>query len=76
MDSVVEDLAKELKDKAILGVIDVDQRPLFVKFGIRGIPHFMIYRDGKLATRFTGGVSKDALRSLILKYSVAKAGEM
>jgi thioredoxin 1 len=76
MDSVIEELAKELKGKAIIGIVDVRQQvQLFRKFGVRRIPHFYLFRDGTIQEQLTGGRSKSDLRKLMLKYGPRRGRE-
>jgi len=75
MDSVIDELAKELKGKAIIGIIDVRERELFRKFGVRGIPYFFLFRDEAIQEELSGGRSKSDLRKLMLKYGPQRAGE-
>lgn len=73
MDSVIDELAKDLKGKAIIGIIDVRERQLFQKFGVRGIPYFFLFRDGAIQEELSGGRSKGDLRELMLKYGPRRA---
>jgi thioredoxin 1 len=63
---IVEELAEELKEKALIGKMDVDnnqETPL--KFGVRAIPTIVILKDGELFDKQVGMVSKAALKAKI-----------
>ena len=62
MHPVVEMLAKEVDDKAIVGKVDVDLNPnTAARFGIRNLPTFLLFKDGKLVDRVVGAVPKSVL---------------
>ena len=50
-----------MRDQALVGKVNVDRNPeLARKYGIRGIPTFLIFDQGKVVDRFNAG-SKEAL---------------
>jgi thioredoxin 1 len=56
---VVEEIAGEYKDKAIVGKMDVDANSTIpMQFGIRSIPTIMIFKKGELVDKIVGGVPK------------------
>ena len=59
---VVEEMAGEYADKAIIGKLDVDANSeVPVKFGIRSIPTLMIFKNGELVDKVIGAVPKHIL---------------
>ena len=59
---VIEELAKEMKDKADVYEIDVDKEPdLANRFQIISVPTVLVFKDGRIANQFTSTVSKDDL---------------
>ncbi|MEW5734895.1 MAG: thioredoxin [Thermodesulfobacteriota bacterium] len=65
---VVEELAKEMADKVAFAKMNVDENPLTPgKFGIRAIPTFIVFKDGKVVDQVTGKVPKTALSQAIEK---------
>ncbi|HAA13564.1 MAG TPA: thioredoxin [Cytophagales bacterium] len=59
---VVEELALEYEDKAIIGKLDVDAYPdIAGKLGIRSIPTLLYFRDGEIIDRQVGAVPKSVL---------------
>lgn len=55
---------------ARLGKLNVDQaRELAMEQGVRGIPDVRFYIDGKLVHKFTGGIPKEKIESLVATHS-------
>ncbi len=62
---IVEDLSKEMK-KVKFGKVNVDKnREIAAKFGIRGIPTLIIFKDGKVAEKVVGLHQKEDLKKII-----------
>jgi thioredoxin 1 len=65
---IIDNLANRLKDRAVIGEIDIDnQRELALGLGIRSIPTLIIYKSGKELQRFVGLQSEDELSSALEK---------
>ncbi|MBE9547601.1 MAG: thioredoxin [Proteobacteria bacterium] len=65
---IVEELSEEYKDRAKIAKLNVDDAPAIAgKYGIRGIPTLMLFKDGELKETIVGLVSKDRLEDLIKK---------
>src|SRR6187397_2482222 len=61
---VVEELAKEYKDKAVIGKLNVDHNPqTAITYGIRNIPAILYFKDGKVVDRQVGAVPKNVLQA-------------
>ncbi len=59
---VVEEIAKEYGDKAIIGKVDVDNNPAIAqKYGIRNIPTILFIKDGEVVDKQVGAVPKATL---------------
>lgn len=66
---IFEETAGELKDKAKLGKVDVDDNSdLAQRFQVMSIPTMIFFRDGEQVDRVTGVLSKEDL--------VKKVGEI
>lgn len=62
MGPLVDDLAKELSGKAKVVKINIDESPEApTRYGVRGIPTFMVFKGGELIDTRVGGMSKGAL---------------
>ncbi len=63
---IVEELADEYKDKVLVGKVNVDDNPaIATKFGIRGIPTLLLFKDGKVVQQLVGVKSKAEIQKLI-----------
>ena len=61
---IVEEIAKDYKGKAIVGKLNVDaNRGVAMKFGIRSIPAFFIFKNGIVVDKHVG--AGHALRAII-----------
>ena len=57
-----EDLAKELGDKVRVVKLNIDDNPMTAsRFGVRGLPTFMIFQDGKVTATHLGAMSKSRM---------------
>lgn len=62
MSPIVEQLADEYADKAIIGKLNVDDNPNTpTAYGVRGIPTFLVIKNGQLFDKVVGAVSKQVL---------------
>jgi len=63
---IIEDLAKEIGDKAVITKLDVDKnRPIAQQFNIRSIPTLLLFKDGKVVKTFRGVTQKATLMAAI-----------
>ena len=54
-----EALAEELGDKVRVVKLNIDDNPMTAgRFGVRGLPTFMIFQDGKVTATHLGAMSK------------------
>ena len=65
---ILDEAANTYKDKLQITKINVDEnRDIPAKFGIRGIPTLMLFKDGQLAATQVGAISKAQLTEFIEK---------
>ena len=58
----LEDLSKEYGDRIEVIKINIDQNPdTPTKYGVRGIPTLMVFKDGQLAATKVGALQKSKL---------------
>ena len=59
---ILDEVAKEYIDKLKICKLDVDSNPdIPAKFGIRGIPTLIIFKDGSVESTKVGAISKNQL---------------
>ncbi len=59
---IVEEVAKEYGDRALVGKLNVDNNPAIAqKYGIRSIPTILFFKNGEIVDRQVGAVPKAAL---------------
>jgi thioredoxin 1 len=62
MNPIVEELARELQGAAKVGKVNIDDHVrLASRYGISGVPTFLIFQEGRMVNLISGVVSKDAL---------------
>ena len=63
---VIEELAAEYGDKIKIAKLNIDENPVTPpKYGIRGIPTLMLFKDGNVEATKVGAVSKSQLAEFI-----------
>jgi len=63
---ILDDVAGEYQGKLQITKMNVDEnRDVPAKFGIRGIPTLMVFKDGQLAATKVGAMSKAQLTAFI-----------
>ena len=63
---ILDEVSASYKDKLQIAKMNVDEnRDIPAKFGIRGIPTLMIFKDGQLAATKVGAMSKAQLTAFV-----------
>ena len=63
---LLETAAQEYQGRVTIAKLDVDANPeTAAKFGIRGIPTLMLFKDGKAAATKVGALSKSQLNAFL-----------
>ena len=63
---ILEEVAKEYDGKILIAKLDVDANTLVPgKFGIRGIPTLILFKNGVPAAQKVGAMAKGQLKSFI-----------
>lgn len=66
---IVDQIAVEYKDKLKVGKLDVDSsRAVPAKYGVRGIPTILMFKDGQLKETIVGALPKDKIVATITKH--------
>lgn len=63
---MVEELSRELKGKAVVVRINVDEEPKLAReHDVQGIPLFIAYKNGREIGREVGGIPKGRMRAML-----------
>jgi thioredoxin 1 len=63
---IVDQLAEELGTTVKVGKLDVDESPVTAgKFGVRGVPTIMVFKNGERAAQHVGLTTKQKLIDLV-----------
>jgi len=66
MTPVVEELATEYKGRVVGGKLNVDDNPeVPTNYNVRGIPTFLLFKNGELKEKIVGAQSKKFLQDKI-----------
>lgn len=59
---LVDEVANEMGDKVTILKMNIDENPHTpTKYGVRGIPTLMVFKDGQVTDTKVGGMSKQQL---------------
>ena len=62
----LEDLAKELGEQVEIVKVNIDENPLTpTKYGVRGIPTLMLFKNGEIAATKVGALPKNKLKEWV-----------
>ncbi len=65
---IVDSIAEEYIDKVKVGKVNVDENQATPgKYGVRGIPTLILFKDGVVVEQIVGAVPKSQLDALIAK---------
>ena len=63
---ILEEVAKEYEGKLVIAKVDVDaNQAVPAKFGIRGIPTLILFKNGEAAAQKVGALAKGQLTQFI-----------
>jgi len=63
---LLEELAKEMKGKIKVAKVDIDGNPSTPqKYGVRGIPTLILFKDGQVAATKVGSMEKSKLHEWV-----------
>ena len=63
---VVEEIAKELEGKVVVGKVNVDEEPtLAAEYGVMSIPTFIVFEKGETKKSGVGFMPKEELKKLL-----------
>jgi len=65
---IVEEMAQTYNGKIRVTKMNVDENPATPgKYGVRGIPTLILFKDGKIVDQLVGAVPKNQIKELIEK---------
>lgn len=63
---ILDEIAEEYEGKLTIGKLNIDQNAAVPpKFGIRGIPTLLLFKDGNVAATKVGALSKTQLKEFL-----------
>jgi len=63
---ILEEISEEMKDQIIVAKHDIDSEPnMPTKYGVRGIPTMLLFKDGELKATKVGATTKSNIVSWI-----------
>lgn len=66
MNPVIEDLSAEYEGRAVIGKLNVDDNPeVPTQYNVRGIPTFLLFKNGELKDKIVGAQTKKYLQDKI-----------
>ncbi len=58
----LEEISDEMKDKITVAKINIDENPVSpTKYGVRGIPTMLVFKNGEAAAQKVGAIPKTAI---------------
>jgi thioredoxin 1 len=65
---LLEQVAEEMEGQVTIGKVNVDDHPeIATRYGIRGIPTLILFREGEIKGQLVGANPKDNILSLLNK---------
>ena len=69
MSPLVDEVAKEQKDRLVVGKLNCDESmDIAQRYGITGIPAFLIFKDGEVVDKVMGAMPKGELLAAVAQY--------
>ena len=70
----LEQIAQELEGKITVAKLDIEASPTTPsKYGVRGIPTMMLFKDGQMTSMKVGAIPKQKILDWLSEAGVAKA---
>ncbi len=63
---ILDEIAQEFQGKVVVAKLNIDENPEQApKYGVRGIPTLMLFKNGKVTATRVGGLSKSQLADFL-----------
>src|ERR1700744_2314961 len=73
----LEQIAAELEGKGTIAKIDIEDSPMTPgRYGVRGIPTMMLFKDGQMASMKVGAMPKQKILDWLAESGVAAAASV
>ncbi|HEY1560034.1 MAG TPA: thioredoxin [Caulobacteraceae bacterium] len=70
----LEQIAGELGDRITIAKLDIEESPTTPsRYGVRGIPTLMLFRDGRMASMKVGAMPKQKILDWLTEAGIAEA---
>src|SRR5262249_38916684 len=70
----LEQIAQELEGQVTIAKLDIEDSPMTPgRYGVRGIPTMMIFKDGQMASMKVGAMPKEKILEWLAEAGVAQA---
>ena len=70
----LEQIAQELEGKVTVAKLDIEESPATPsRYGVRGIPTMMLFRDGRMTSMKVGAMPKQKILEWLAEAGVAQA---
>jgi thioredoxin 1 len=70
----LEQIASELDGKITIAKMDIEESPTVPsRYGVRGIPTLMLFRDGRMASMKVGAMPKQKILDWLTEAGIAEA---
>jgi putative thioredoxin len=74
---ILEKLAVEYQGSFVLAKVNTEESPrLAMEFGIQGIPHCILFRDGRPIDQFVGAYPESVVRKFLAPYCLSEADKL
>jgi len=68
LEPTLEDIAREMRDRVVVGKLNTDKNMMARRFGVTRIPAVFIIKDGEVKESFFGVVSKETLSNALKEW--------
>jgi thioredoxin 1 len=71
LEPILEEVAKDLKGKAVIGKVDTDRNMISRRFGVQRVPTIFIIRNGEVKDAISGVPTKKRLIEMLKRFGAS-----
>ncbi len=71
LEPILEEVAKDLKGKAVIGKVDTDRNMISRRFGVQRVPTIFIIRNGEVKDAISGVPTKKTIIEMLRKFGAS-----